>query len=364
VDALIPTNQAYTLLVSRYKERLSGLCRVLAEDFEKTRRLSDKVETMRLADELGIPHPRTAVLDDAVQVERLAAEMTWPVVLKARRGFGATDVWYARDASELAGIFFEITKGPAGDGLVVDRSRLLAQEFIPGELHDVCAFAVEGRLVGGLTQRRIVTVPRRGGWGIVNITTREEELLKHARRLVERVCWTGPMLIDFRVDARDGRPRLLEVNPRFWGTTWLTIAAGLNYPRHFLQHAFGEPVNCPDAYEVGLMARWPLTELTSVFERPFTPRELARRLGGFGARTFNDNCVSDIALSDFAPTALHALLWTRKMALAAGAKIRAVQANRTSTGRSASASGSGRRSFSLERTEASCSDGASRVNRD
>jgi len=37
-------------------------------------------------------------------------------------------------------------------------------------------------------------------------------------------------MVEFRVDARDGTAKLMEVNPRFWGSLQLSILSGADFP--------------------------------------------------------------------------------------------------------------------------------------
>ena len=36
--------------------------------------------------------------------------------------------------------------------------------------------------------------------------------------------------IEFRIDSRDGVPKIMEVNPRFWGSLQLSILSGVDFP--------------------------------------------------------------------------------------------------------------------------------------
>jgi predicted ATP-grasp superfamily ATP-dependent carboligase len=58
-------------------------------------------------------------------------------------------------------------------------------------------------------------------------------------------------------DARDGTPRILDVNPRFWGTLDLAIAAGVDFPGLTCRLAVDGDVEPVTSYRVGLRFRWP-----------------------------------------------------------------------------------------------------------
>jgi predicted ATP-grasp superfamily ATP-dependent carboligase len=314
VDFVMPAGHHGTVHTAFLKTALSRVCTVLVPDYEKIQQLHDKRETVRLARRVGIPHPRTFMPANDAEAEACARVCTYPAVVKARKGDGADGVWYAGNEREL----MRALRGAAAargscDGVARDTSAPMIQEFIPGELHDVAAFCSDGRVEAALTQKRVLTKPLSGGKGIVNITTFNPELLDIARDLVRRTRWSGVLLFDFKVDRRDGIPKLLEVNPRFWGTTWLTTCAGFNFPHNMILAARGKPLRFPPRYRVGLACRWPLYEIGTILERPRSAAVLFERTKAFLSRFRWKNCVYDILASDpkpFAADCITRVVWT------------------------------------------------------
>jgi len=289
-DIVIPTGSS-PVLISKIKPQLEKLCTVLIEDYEKVLTFHDKSKTTAIAKRSGVPHPATWLPQNVGEVKKLAGEITYPLVIKARKGSGARGVWYASNRSELIRLYSRATgRHNIGDGFLHDSSRPMLQEYIPGKLHDVTAFCINGEMKLGLTQKRLLTKPLSGGRGIVNVTTKNEQLLHYAGKIIDSVRWNGVILMDFIIDDRDGQPKLLEINPRFWGTTGLTIKAGYNYPYYLILDAYGVKIDYPSDYEKGLYCRWPVQELFTVFEKPFDMRVVSDRLKGFISRFRLKNC--------------------------------------------------------------------------
>lgn len=302
-DVVFPAQLAAVLWLARSKGEFTDHCRVVVEDYQKVIKFHDKRQTMRMAKQLGIPIPDTVFPDGIGDVKSYAENAVYPVVLKARKGHSATGVWYAGDKDQLLHLYSGLAKKEgSADGFLHDTSRPLLQEFIPGQLHDATALGINGEMKLGLTQQRIITNPSSGGPGIVNVTTFDRELLQYAGKLIGHTKWNGALLFDFIRDQRDGRAKLLEVNPRFWGTTWLSIQAGFNYPYYLVRQALGHPLILPAGYQRGLMARWLTSEFFSIFEKPSTPRRIMLRLKGFVQRFSYKSCVYDVRLADIKPT--------------------------------------------------------------
>jgi predicted ATP-grasp superfamily ATP-dependent carboligase len=108
-----------------------------------------------------------------------------------------------------------------------------------------------------MTQRRIRMRPRQGGIGLENETTDEPGLREAAIALLAELGWHGPASVEFKVDARDGRPRLLDINGRFWGTLGLAIRAGIDFPGLACRVAVEGDVDPVDDYAIGVRMRWP-----------------------------------------------------------------------------------------------------------
>ena len=55
--------------------------------------------------------------------------------------------------------------------------------------------------------------------------------------------WKGIAMVEWKVDPRDGRPKLMEVNPRFWGSLELAVRSGVDFPVLYAQAAAGATDN-------------------------------------------------------------------------------------------------------------------------
>jgi predicted ATP-grasp superfamily ATP-dependent carboligase len=63
-------------------------------------------------------------------------------------------------------------------------------------------------------------------------------------------------MVEFKVDPRDNEPKLMELNPRFWGSLALAIHAGVDFPYLLYRMAMGEEFEPIVEYEVGVRCRW------------------------------------------------------------------------------------------------------------
>ena len=252
----------------------------------------DKWATRELAERVGIRTPATWRTRDIRDVSEACTAAGYPLVLKIRRGNGSVGLAIVDDAAAIERYF---SNRPDFADPVFDFHDVLVQEYVSGETHDLCALFDRGRPVAGLTSRRILTWPREAGAGILVETTRNSDIMDQGLALLSALQWNGPAQVEFKIDGRDGKPTLIEINGRLWGTLALSLAAGVNFPAIACRLALGEPVEERFDYPSGIRQRWLL---------PYVTR-LGWDRGGLAAMWQllrpRANCRSDLARDDPGP---------------------------------------------------------------
>jgi predicted ATP-grasp superfamily ATP-dependent carboligase len=74
-----------------------------------------------------------------------------------------------------------------------------------------------------------------------------------AVRLIETLRYTGIVEVEFKRDPRDGKLKLLDINPRVWGWHSLCGPAGVDYPYLLWLLTTGEPI---PATKAAVGVRW------------------------------------------------------------------------------------------------------------
>jgi len=253
-DIILPCGIATTVLLSKHKKEFEKYTRVPLVDYSKFLVAHDKSKAMKFAKKHGIAIPQTFFPKNLSELEDIAHELSYPAVIKIRKGAGAKGVRYANSATELIELYK--TQYASSDNEIVNYEKPLIQEYIPGEHHDVAALTHKGNIRAILSQQRIKTHPPSGGGGIVNVTTHDPQLVKIGTKLLKELKWDGLALLDFKIDSRDDKPKLLEMNPKCWGTTALSVEAGINFPYLLCKMFLDGDVDPVLDYKVGLKYRW------------------------------------------------------------------------------------------------------------
>jgi predicted ATP-grasp superfamily ATP-dependent carboligase len=106
------------------------------------------------------------------------------------------------------------------------------------------------------THKRIREYPESGGPSTLRESVRYPEIEEHATRLLKKLNWHGVAMVEFRIDARNNEPKLMEINPRFWGSLQLAVYSGVDFPYLFYQMAMKGDVEPVMDYEIGKRVRW------------------------------------------------------------------------------------------------------------
>jgi predicted ATP-grasp superfamily ATP-dependent carboligase len=219
-----------------------------------------------LARSLGIACPATYMLCEHDRIEDVAVRVQYPVVIKPRwsryqRGSGWVQgtVQYAQDANELTRKYREID------------SRLpqpLVQETILGEGRGVFLLLWDGELKAAFCHRRLREKPPSGGVSVLcESIPLDDDLVGQSLALLKAIGWQGVAMVEFKVDQRDGRAKLMEINGRFWGSLQLAVDAGMDFPVMLYRLATGENVASQFSYRVGVKTRWLLGDLDQLLIR-------------------------------------------------------------------------------------------------
>jgi predicted ATP-grasp superfamily ATP-dependent carboligase len=135
----------------------------------------------------------------------------------------------------------------------------LIQEMIPMDgpfLAVGLLFDQAGEPVAGFVQRSLREFPVTGGSSTLRESISDPLLLAQAISLLREIGWVGLAQVEFKIDPRNGQPKLMEINPRCWNSIQLAIEAGVNFPLLLYKVAMGIPFEPVFDYAVGVRSRW------------------------------------------------------------------------------------------------------------
>jgi predicted ATP-grasp superfamily ATP-dependent carboligase len=255
VDVVLPMTEVSTLTLL-YDDELWALgTRSPFPDACVVAKAADKGHVLRLAAALGIPTPATIEIASSADLAGRTNGLGYPVVIKPARsrvrtplGWLSTGVSYAGDPAQLERRLAELPP---------QVFPILLQERIEGPGVGVFMCFDAGRSVASFAHQRLREMPPSGGVSVLCESCEPDPVAaEQAERLLARLGWRGPAMVEFKRDRRDGSLRLMEINGRFWGSLQLAIDAGVDFPRLAVDIASGTPVAPLGRYRIGIRSRW------------------------------------------------------------------------------------------------------------
>ncbi len=218
VRLIVPLNDLDHPVLSRARNELEPAV-LLLPDADVCDRMSDKLEAHRFFVERTIASP------ESWEPDEVPASARYPLLVKARQGFGSRHIYRAADRRELD-FFLGYTSAPS-----------FVQEQCRGEEFSIDVFCdLEARCLNAIPRTMLLS---KGGESIKGASLKDAELIEYGCHVAETVGIKGPANVQcFR--EPDGSLPVTDVNTRFGGGFPLPLAAGSHYPELALALARGE----------------------------------------------------------------------------------------------------------------------------
>jgi D-aspartate ligase len=192
---------------------------------------------------------------------------TFPVVVKPDRS-----VEFKRRYKRQA--FRCETQAELDDALAkTEEFGAIVQELVPGgddALYTVGSYLTpDGIPLGVFCGRKLRQTPPGIGTCRVGEAVWVPEVVEAALQLLSSFGYNGLSQVEFKRDARDGRYKLMEINPRLWQWHGLASACGVDLPR--IAYADLTGATPPAAHMNGNGKRWAITLLPGESPAPQRP---------------------------------------------------------------------------------------------
>ena len=235
-------------LITKYRDKLEKYIKLPLPSDEKLTIAYNKAYSIIFARENNIPCPETYFVKSTAEVRRLREKLEYPVVIKPRVGSGSEGIRYVNSPEELLPSYREVAasyKNP------------LIQEYIPngGAYGLEALFNSDSEPRAVFIHRRIREYPVTGGPSVVRESIKHPEVKRLGLKLLKALGWYGVAMVEFRIDPRDNKPKLMEINPRFWGSLQLSISAGVDFPYLLYRLAVDGDVKPVLRYRLGVKCR-------------------------------------------------------------------------------------------------------------
>jgi predicted ATP-grasp superfamily ATP-dependent carboligase len=254
-DCLFPMEEETLLLLANYHSEISPYSYLLSPGLKKIEFVRDKRNLMEFAETHGIPTPKTFQISPSLSPSLLMAEgrvgeIPIPAVIKPRISSGSFGIIYVKKKEDLI---------PSYQSVHERYPFPLIQEWIPdggGTFGLSALFDEASNIKAAFVHKKLRMYPVQGGPSTLREGVEHPQIMELGLSLFKSLNWAGVGMVEFKVDPRDGIPKLMEINPRFWGSLQLAIVSGVDFPYLILRMARGESFEPILRYNVGKRCRW------------------------------------------------------------------------------------------------------------
>jgi predicted ATP-grasp superfamily ATP-dependent carboligase len=291
-DLVIPVSYSMTLALAQLKDQLLPYTRLEVPPSQTIALAADKLEMTKLAQRMAVPAPRTV---RASELDQLSPELRFPLVVKPQQESpGRPAIRYFYKQEQLNAFRLELSNSRQNGAF----SDLIVQEYIPGHGCGLFATYQDGVCKRVFMHRRVREYPAAGGVSSCAESFYDSTLESHGRRMLDALNWHGVAMVEFRRDERDGEYKLMEINPKFWGSLDLALAAGADFPGDLCQMALGRTLSFTSQYVRNLRFHWPFSSQGDLYHLWTRPQSLF----AIATDSLNPRVKSNVWLGDFRPT--------------------------------------------------------------
>ena len=249
---IFPMEDATIKWLSKNEDKLKDSAYFLIPDKKSLEIAGDKNKTMLFAKKLKIPHPRTWFFTSKKELIEIIKTLkdNYEYVIKPIESQGSRGIIYTNKKKLLEFNPFPYLreyKSALIQERISEEGEAIGVSILMDEKNECRAFFVH---------KRLQQYPNTGGPSTDRISIENKNLVDLSIRLLRSLNWKGVVMVEWKVDPKDKIPKLLEINPRFWGSLELAVRSGVNFPILYAKAAKNEEFSNIFNYKLGVRCRW------------------------------------------------------------------------------------------------------------
>lgn len=190
----------------------------------------NKWKLASFCEENNIPVPQSFLYAPKQKIDNgFFTKIEFPVIVKPLEGFGGgMGIEVFTNQKDIAQYLDKLTDYP-----------VIIQEFIKGYDIDCSILAINGKIVAHTIQKGFLKGESPYAPQVGISFTDNVQLLKVVEKLIDSLQWDGVAHLDLRYDQEKKTYKVIELNPRFWGSMDASCLMGVNFPHLLILKSLG-----------------------------------------------------------------------------------------------------------------------------
>lgn len=226
-DQVVPLTERFLLLAASVRACDAKLALPVPRD--RLALIESRTRMLEFVASLGFDIPPQERLPDEDGIERAAARLGWPLVIRGSQGEGGAQVRIAADIPAARKAWREIR--------AISPERPFAQQFVSGHIVVLAGLFRQGRAILASASRPIERWPGATSPSTVQETIQDPGLSAWLK-LFEALDYTGLASMEL-MRRPDGGYTFIELNPRSWAAVAAFRRAGVDYSGLYAAHLTG-----------------------------------------------------------------------------------------------------------------------------
>jgi predicted ATP-grasp superfamily ATP-dependent carboligase len=257
----VPASETVTLLFYEFiaKEGRRNFLYVLPDE-ETFNLCRNKYHFQSFCEENNLPVPASFSIAEVKELK----QRCMPLVVKPRIGAGSVGLKYLTTSEDLNYLN------------AVKEKEILIQQKIKsnGTVEGAFFLSVEGKVIQAFSHRRIRTFPDDGGVTVYSESTYNEPIIAIGKDVLSKLKWSGLAMIEFMYDEDEKQWRIIELNPRLWGSVLLSAFNNSGMLLNYVELSNSQKLTSSEVVS-GKMIRWYYPyEILNLFKRNISIKEL------------------------------------------------------------------------------------------
>lgn len=222
----VPVSETVTLLYYEYvRSNQTPNLKSLLPPEEAFKLCAEKVKFQKFCEDRRLPVPRSY---STKELRNLGIDFK-PMIAKRNVGSGSVGMIRADKPSEKQ--FVEN----------LDPCKYLIQERVQGAdgVHGAFFLRYAGQVTSYYGHRRMRTYPESAGVTVFSKTEYNEQLRDLGAALLQKLGWQGLAMVEFMYDETSEEWKIIELNPRIWGSVLLSEFSGARMLSGYVQACLG-----------------------------------------------------------------------------------------------------------------------------
>lgn len=236
-------------LVGEFEKDFREKAYIPQSPWEKLSNFYNKKYLYRIAENSGIPYPKTKEYESLRDINKHSLNITPPYIVKPQETISQNLLTEKGIHSYHRTQKFEtINELMKWVNLLLENDidiPVLIQEFIPGSaetLYTLTSYSdALGNMIAGSVGHKLRQFPPEAGRITSGVLENNKEVYELGKKFLSEIGYHGLANTEFKYDARDGKYKLMEINTRLGAWNYSTLYSGVNLIEVAIKNTLNEP---------------------------------------------------------------------------------------------------------------------------